>query len=1000
VATGVAAGVATRLATRDGAADRGRHGHPLAQALDSAHSFRALRSALRRESMSNLFHVFGSTFPAFGTSLLLGVMIVASYTFAVALAAGANGRPRTLQAARFGAYGTVTLVGVAVACLAYAFVSHDFRIRYVAHYSDRSMPLHYLLTALWGGQDGSLLWWLFLLSVYVGACVKWLGKRHVALQPYVIATLMGIMLFFCVLMAFAANPFATTVSAARADGEGLNPLLQNYWMVIHPPCLYTGFVGCSVPFAFAVAALVTGRLDHEWIVASRKWTLFCWMFLAIGNTLGMLWAYEVLGWGGYWGWDPVENAAFMPFLTASAYVHSVMIQERRGLLKLWNVFLVSLTFFLTIFGTFLTRSGMISSVHSFAQSSIGTYFAVFLLLLIASTTTLILWRWPELRDIKPARALRWAALAAGWTVILACFPGLYFVWRLPIAVGVRVTLIAVLAGAAVFLALEVVFRRIAHGLDVRARRPVIESIFSREFTFLLNNWILCSLLFFILIATTFPLISEALTGEKVTVGPPFYKVWVQPLGLVLLLLMGVGTLFGWKKTSPEALRRAFRAPVVTWVVAVVVHFAFGRMLGFPAVVFSDPVYEGPLGAALRGFNAFTPVMGFSLCAFNVAVIVQEFVLLLRARVRAGTGSSTPKALWWLGGVPGLVHTVFTLPPPSRRRYGGYIVHLGIVLMFVGFTGQSWNRDQEVSLLPGQSHTLGDYDLTYVGARMEVDNSKRMVFADVDVYKQGHYEGRLSPAKFIYKKQGESPVTEVAIGHRLHDDLYLVVGTINPQNKNVADFSIHVNPLVSWIWLGCLVLIAGSVACMWPQLELGESRVWAGARGAAAVAASVLVGIMLAATPAAHAQTMRQDMHGVVRIENDAERAIFGSLRCMCGCARDLLSTCACETADEARDKIREKMRAGETRDAIVAEYEAEHGIDALAVPPNRGILRAIWIVPVLGIALGAIGLGRMLRRWRRGDGTPVTRPAGPPAAVGPRDAYDTQLDDELKDLDD
>ncbi|HEY8040103.1 MAG TPA: cytochrome c biogenesis protein CcsA, partial [Polyangiaceae bacterium] len=683
--------------------------------------------------MSSLLHVFGSTFPTFGASLLLGVMVVASYTFAIALSAGATGRARTLQAARFGAYGTVALIGVSVVCLAYAFVTHDFRIRYVAHYSDRSMPLQYLLTALWGGQDGSLLWWLFLLSAYIGACVKWLGKRHLELQPYVIATLMAIVLFFCVLMAFAANPFATNVSGARADGEGLNPLLQNYWMVIHPPCLYTGFVGCSVPFAFAVAALVTGRLDHEWIVASRKWTLFAWMFLGIGNTLGMLWAYEELGWGGYWGWDPVENAAFMPFLTASAYVHSVMIQERRGMLKVWNVFLIGLTFFLTIFGTFLTRSGMIASVHSFAQSSIGTYFAVFLLLLIAFATTLVMWRWPELRDIKPSRRLRWAAVTAGWIVVLACLPGLYVMWRLPLPVGWRVTLIAAVAGGAVFVALELVFRRMTQGLDLRTKRPHIESLLSREFTFLLNNWILCSLLFFILIATTFPLISEALTGEKVSVGPPFYKAWVQPLGLVLLLLMGVGTLFGWKKTSPQALRRAFRAPLVALGAAVVVHFAVGRTVGFPAVVYSDPIYPGALGAVLRAFNAYTPVMGFSLCVFNAAVIVQEFVLLFRSRTRSRANTATPRILWWLGGLPGFVFTLLNLSPQSRRRYGGYIVHFGIVLMFVGFTGQSWNVDRETSLLPGESYAVGEYRVTYVGERMEVDNNKRMVFADIAIH---------------------------------------------------------------------------------------------------------------------------------------------------------------------------------------------------------------------------------------------------------------------------
>jgi cytochrome c-type biogenesis protein CcmF len=954
--------------------------------------------------MMSPLQIFGNSIPTFGGSLLLAAMVVASYTFAVALAAGASGRPRTLQAARFGAYGTVAIVGVAVLCLAYAFVTHDFRIRYVAHYSDRSMPLQYLFTALWGGQDGSLLWWLFLLSAYIGACVRWLGKRYLQLQPYIIATLMGIVLFFCVLMTFSANPFATTLAGARADGEGLNPLLQNYWMVIHPPCLYTGFVGCSVPFAFAVAALATGRLDHEWIVASRKWTLFAWMFLGIGNTLGMLWAYEELGWGGYWGWDPVENAAFMPFLTASAYVHSVMIQERRGLLKVWNVFLISLTFFLTIFGTFLTRSGMIASVHSFAQSSIGTYFAVFLVMLVCFTTTLVLWRWPELRDVPPSPRLRKAAVAAGWIVIGACGPGLVGVWRLSLPVAWRATLIAVIAGAAVFVALEIVFRRMTAGLDLRTRRPQLEALLSREFTFLLNNWVLCSLLFFILIATTFPLISEALTGDKVTVGPPFYKAWVQPLGIVLLLLMGTGTLFGWKKTSDDALRRAFRAPVAVTALAVVAHLAFGRALGFPAIVWGDAIYAGPIGAALRAFNAFTPVIGFSLCMFNVAVIVQEFVLLFRSRASAGASRTTPAALWWLGGLPGFVHTLITLPPPSRRRYGGYIVHTGIVVMFLGFTGQSWNVDKETSLYPGQTYVVGDYTLKYDGARMEVDNNKRMVFADVDVFKHGRVEAHLTPAKFIYKKQPDSPTTEVAMAHFLRDDVYLIVGTINPSNKNLASFQIHINPLVSWIWFGCVILIAGSAICMWPQLEVGESRVWAGARGIAATAASVVFGIMLAATPAAHAQTMpgMSGNTGTVRVESDVERSVFSSLRCMCGsCARDLLSTCTCETAEEARDTIREKLRAGEHRDQILAEYEAQYGTEAMAVPPNHGAFRVIWMLPVAGIGAGAYAMARVVRRWRSGDGAAPSAPHGGEAKAPPvRDAYDARLDDELKDLDD
>jgi cytochrome c-type biogenesis protein CcmF len=461
--------------------------------------------------------------------------------------------------------------------------------------------------------------------------------------------------------------------------------------------------------------------------------------------------------------------------------------------------------------------------------------------------------------------------------------------------------------------------------------------------------------------------------------------------------MGVGTLFGWKKTSPEAFKRSLYAPLAATGVATLLHFAIGRRLGFPAVVWGDAIYSGALGAGLRVFNAFTPAMGVALCVFNAAIIVQEFALLLRARARTGAESSTPRILWWLGGLPGLAHTLVSLSPASRRRYGGYVVHFGIVLMFIGFTGQSWNVDREASLFPGQSYTVGDYTLAYKGARMEVDNNKRMVFADIDVTKNGSALDRLSPAKFIYKKQPDSPTTEVAIGHGLRDDVYVIVGTIEPNNKNLASFQIHVNPLVSWIWIGCIVLIAGSFVCMWPQLELGESRVWYGARGVAATAASVFIGIMIAATPA-RAQAGSMQHTGTVHIENDVERAIFGSLRCTCGsCPRDLLSTCGCSTADEARENIRAKIRAGEERDQILAEYSAEFGAEYLSVPPNHGMLRAIWAVPVVGIAVGAFGVAQLLRRWRKGDaGGGTSAPPAPPA----RDDYDAKIDEELKNLDD
>jgi cytochrome c-type biogenesis protein CcmF len=321
-------------------------------------------------------------------------------------------------------------------------------------------------------------------------------------------------------------------------------------------------------------------------------------------------------------------------------------------------------------------------------------------------------------------------------------------------------------------------------------------------------------------------------------------------------------------------------------------------------------------------------------------------------------------------------------------------------MFLGFSGQSWNADRETSLSPNHSFAVGDYKLTYKGPRMDVDTSARQISADVDVYRNDKFVGHLEPGKRIFKKQPESPMTQVAILHGLRDDAYVIVGTIDPTTK-VATFQIHINPLVSWIWIGCLILILGSVICMWPQLELGESRVWAGARGTAAVAASVMLGILLAATPSARAQDMSHE--GIVHIESPEEKSIFENVRCMCGdCARDLLSTCPCSTAESAREAIRAKMRAGESRDRILAEYAAEYGNISLAVPPNRGVLKAIWIVPVGGIALGAVGLARMMRRWRKAPAAAGPKRTGDDEAASrkpPKDPYDARVDDELRDLD-
>jgi cytochrome c-type biogenesis protein CcmF len=357
------------------------------------------------------------------------------------------------------------------------------------------------------------------------------------------------------------------------------------------------------------------------------------------------------------------------------------------------------------------------------------------------------------------------------------------------------------------------------------------------------------------------------------------------------------------------------------------------------------------------------------------------------------------AFWYAGLLPGFVHTLYMLPPPSRRRYGGYLVHFGIVLAFIGFTGRAWTVDKETSLTPGQSFDVGDYHLIYTGPRMEVDVSKRMIFADVRVTKDGRQLGSLHPGKFIYKKSPDAPTTEVAILHSVREDLYVIVGTVNPESK-VATLQIHVNPLVSWIWIGCVVLVLGSIVAMWPQFVPEESRAWAYGRSFAAVATSVSIGLLLALLPApAYAQAGMDNMHShTVRIDNDTERGVFGSLQCLCGC-RESLATCACGEADDIREELRHQIAAGETKEQIVLAYQAAHGTSALAVPPNAGAMRAIYAVPLVAFFGGAVGLGLTVRRWRDRGNRHAVKAVAVPGVPAAHDEYDARLDDELKDID-
>ncbi|MCG8556183.1 MAG: cytochrome c biogenesis protein CcsA [Proteobacteria bacterium] len=862
--------------------------------------------------------------PAFGNLILCAVLACAGYTFAIAVLAG-RGRSELLPAARYGTYATCAFVAVGVFGLAYAFQVHDFRIRYVAHYSDRSMPWWYLWTALWGGQDGSLLWWSFILSLYTVVCTRSLRDRLSELQPYILATLMSILMFFLVLMLFAANPFATQLAGVPPDGEGLNPLLQNYWMTIHPPTLYTGMVGWSVPFAFAIAALATGRLGNEWIGAVRRWAVFAWVVLAAGNLLGMMWSYEELGWGGYWAWDPVENASFMPLLTGTAYIHSVMLQERRGMFKVWNVFLLCLTFFLTIFGTFLTRSGLIASVHSFARSDLGGYFLVYMGGLVALCAVLIVWRLPQLKAENR-----------------------------------------------------------------------IDALLSRDFSFLLNNWILMGMAFFILIATTWPLLSEWLRDETVTVGPGYYNKWMVPLGLVLLFLTGFGPLMAWRKATGSYLLRVLVLPCAALLVTCLLHVVVGPSLGYPAYVESDEIYDTATGRALAAVYAVAPVVSSSLCAFVFAAIAQEF--WRGAAVRVKRRGESP----WVA--------LFRLTFKAKRRYGGYIVHLGVALMFFGFTGAAYDTEKEAALRPGQSVQVGGYDVRYDGSRMEADPNKRMVFSDMTLLEQGRTVDRVAPAKFIYTKARGQATTEVAIRSTPKHDLYLIMNTVRP-DSGLGTFLIKVRPFVMWIWLGGLVMFIGTFISLSPSVRelLGEAArpALARPRARSVATATLLVALCIAAFVGLWAPLAAQgqaqgssSLHaGSVAIKNPTERRLFPRLLCQCGeCQRLPLSTCACSWADDMRAEVRQKLAAGMEPAQIEREYRAQFGAEALAIPADEGLDRALWAVPVAALALAAGGLFWLARRWaRRGAG----ELGEPRASVSGHamDAYDRALDEELRRLD-
>ena len=644
--------------------------------------------------------------------------ITLSLTFAIyALFAlfygGKTNRRDLVKSGEHAVYAVFFFVTLAIAALVYLLMTSDFSLEYVANYSNRDLNVFYKFASLWGGQKGSLLFWTWILAFYV-AIAAWVNRRYPGkLVPYALGVATMTTVFFLVINKFGANPFAQLVidhgdgalqSFTAQDGRGLNPLLQHPAMVIHPPLLYLGYIGFVIPFGLCLAALMTRELGNNWIKMARRWTLTAWLLLGAGVMLGGKWAYVELGWGGYWAWDPVENASLLPWLTGTAFLHSVIVQERKNMLKIWNVVLIITTYMLSILGTFLTRSGVVSSVHAFAQSAIGDYFVIFLILMAAFSIYLVASRLGYLRT--ESRLDSWA---------------------------------------------------------------------SREASFLLNNLILLAACFAVLWGTVFPIFSELLTGEQITVGAPYFNKINVPIGLFLLFLTGVGPLLAWRKTSFASMKRIFLWPAMA------------------AVLTSAAVF-------IAGVHSFYPMVSLGLCAGVTVTILGEFYRAGRARMRSTSEN--------------FVQAVIGILTLNKRRYGGYIVHFGFVLLILGFTGQAFTTEGWGEVRAGDKFTVGHYELTCVSIDEIEDPNWVGLRANLDITKNGKPFTTLSPEKRYYMAS-EQPTSEVRIESRFDEDLYVVFAGVN-EGSDEAVIQVWINPLVIWVWVGTIVITLGTVFTLIPN----------------------------------------------------------------------------------------------------------------------------------------------------------------------------------------
>ena len=655
--------------------------------------------------------------PQIGSYALLLALALSAYCLvggALALLPGAGAISRLGETSRRAGIAVWIALTVSALALVVSAFSNDFSVAYIAHHSNIALPAAYKFAVLWSGQEGSLLFWAWLLSTY-GLVLRLRHNTDERLFAHASVILAGIQLFFILLLNFAAHPFAMISGQVPPDGAGLNPTLQYPEMVIHPPMLYLGYVGFSVPFAFALGALIMRYPGEKWIHITRRWTMVGWGFLSAGIVLGMHWAYGVLGWGGYWGWDPVENASFLPWLTGTAFLHSVMMQEKRGMLKVWNVWLIFVTFLLSIFGTLLTRAGLVSSVHAFAQSSIGTWFVGFMILIAA-----------------------------------VC---LFF------------------------------FIKNADHLKSEHR---LESLVSRESSFLFNNVVLLALCFTILWGTLFPVLSEWVQGHKVTVGAPFYNRVAVPLAMVLLVLTAVGPLLAWRKTSVESLKRNFLMPVFVAVATILVVLALGVR-------------------PWKDVSDFYSMMTWALSALVLGTIAEEFVRGGRV-IASHTGQN-------------LFSSMVTLTRRNTRRYGGYVVHVGMVLILVGVAGSAFNQDNEQEMAMGDKMQIGRYTLVCNSFTEDQNANYFYENAIIDVYQGSEKLTTLYPERRIYSASRQ-PATMVGIRSTLREDLYVIFTGVNEQTGRPI-IKAQVHPLINWIWIGALVFIGGTLLALVPNMEASK-----------------------------------------------------------------------------------------------------------------------------------------------------------------------------------